>query len=216
MPEPRWREIALYLADCLAATAEYETSLASVSKSRKQRHRQICRRAVELLKGEHPFSDGRSLESVLDRLEQASREDEEEAKKAASHAVSISRPTPAPGVIVEIPFNETPRSVWPPGSVWYETPPDSRVLRVVGIKGLSREAICTLRIGGGPNLCSPNKPKLPLFEGSVMRLPTHPILLSPNVAFLSVIPEQMREGDAPALLAVGLDTQVHSEMTDVE
>ena len=67
----RWKAIALYLADSLAATAEQEAITKSVSQSRKKRHFDICRKAVNMIEGREPPSAQRYLgesEEVLERL----------------------------------------------------------------------------------------------------------------------------------------------------
>ena len=66
----RWKATALYFADCLAATAEQEAITKSVSQSRKQRHFEICRKAVSLIEGKlAPRSLLRRSEAeVLERL----------------------------------------------------------------------------------------------------------------------------------------------------
>lgn len=46
-----WKSVALYLAECHAATAGYDASLKSVSKSRKQRLAGICRKAMNMIQG---------------------------------------------------------------------------------------------------------------------------------------------------------------------
>ena len=43
-----WKAIALYLANCHAATAEREGRMASIPKGRRRRYADICRRACNL------------------------------------------------------------------------------------------------------------------------------------------------------------------------
>ena len=80
MSEPNWKDIALYLADCHAATGYREGSLKSGSKSEKERHLSICREASALIKGEkspkYHYEDenpgwGRSSTgSIVERLDE--------------------------------------------------------------------------------------------------------------------------------------------------
>lgn len=41
-----WKTVALYLADCHAATATYDGALKSTSKSRRERFSAICAKAL--------------------------------------------------------------------------------------------------------------------------------------------------------------------------
>ena len=49
MTGPNWKNIALYLADCHAATAEYDGLLKSCSNSRRDRFASICDKTLALL-----------------------------------------------------------------------------------------------------------------------------------------------------------------------
>lgn len=69
-----WKAAALYLADCHAATAEYDGSLRSVSSARKKRLRSICREASRLLRG-YPAKRC-SLFDVIDRLDRAAAKED--------------------------------------------------------------------------------------------------------------------------------------------
>lgn len=48
--EPDWKSIALYLADCHAATAEYDGALSSTSKTRRERFASICEKALAAIR----------------------------------------------------------------------------------------------------------------------------------------------------------------------
>lgn len=68
MREPDWKAIALYLAYCHAATAEYDGVLKSCSKSRRDRLAAICEKTMDLirLKGDvcHPVDERRVVERL--------------------------------------------------------------------------------------------------------------------------------------------------------
>lgn len=68
-----WREMALYMMDCHAATAQYDGILKSTSKSRRKRFRSICENAARWL--EHGYMTNAypvgSKESILSRLKDA-------------------------------------------------------------------------------------------------------------------------------------------------
>ena len=49
--ENHWKRVAAYLASCHAATAEYDGSLKSTSKSRLKRMKSICTIAADMLEG---------------------------------------------------------------------------------------------------------------------------------------------------------------------
>jgi hypothetical protein len=51
-----WKRVAIYLADCHAATAVCEGEMKSVPKARKQRYAEICRKALEYLDGGDPHT----------------------------------------------------------------------------------------------------------------------------------------------------------------
>lgn len=68
MTEPDWKKIALYLADCHAATAEYDGLLASCSQARRDRFRAICERASRMIEGVDSFGHDIDERRVLDRL----------------------------------------------------------------------------------------------------------------------------------------------------
>lgn len=74
----RWREIALYLADCHAATAEYEGRMSRTSKSSKKRMQLICSHAAEMIRGGSPVPSYHmsyeSDEPVLKRLDEAAKD----------------------------------------------------------------------------------------------------------------------------------------------
>lgn len=72
--------IAHYLADCHAATAEYDGTLKSVSNSRRKRFRDICKTTARMLRNEYhgkrlPSVDGQTR--ILDRLDGAVKRLEE-------------------------------------------------------------------------------------------------------------------------------------------
>lgn len=70
-----WRELALFLADCQAATSERELSLRSGSKGEKRRHRDICLLALGAMNGTQAFASrtqafaSRNADAVKDRLQ---------------------------------------------------------------------------------------------------------------------------------------------------
>ena len=68
-----WRSLAAYLAECHAATAEYDGSLKTVSASRRKRMKDICLKAVLGLSGrwhkKYP-SDG-DVQSAIERCTKA-------------------------------------------------------------------------------------------------------------------------------------------------
>jgi len=49
----RLEQALLYLAECCASTAEHDGSLASCSKSRRERYNSICDKAARFIEGEH-------------------------------------------------------------------------------------------------------------------------------------------------------------------
>lgn len=64
----RWKRVAIYLASCHAATAEYDGQLKSVSLSRKDRYAEICHKAIRYLRNEaNPPRHGQSAEEELDQ-----------------------------------------------------------------------------------------------------------------------------------------------------
>lgn len=67
-----WKAVAIYLADCHAATAEADGSMSGVSKSRKKRYASICALAAEALQGgfSRPHQT-RDVASVAQRCLQA-------------------------------------------------------------------------------------------------------------------------------------------------
>ena len=77
-----WKRVAAYLAQCHAATAEYDGSLKSVSKARCKRFQDICATAAEALRGN--FQDDRKslvprgiddeIKSAMERCEKAAKE----------------------------------------------------------------------------------------------------------------------------------------------
>jgi len=69
MEQNYWKEIALYLADCHAATAYYELSKRSTSKSERERQISLCKLAHESIK--NGYIAGKRIsseENVLERL----------------------------------------------------------------------------------------------------------------------------------------------------
>jgi hypothetical protein len=46
-----WKRVAAYLASCSAATLEYDGSLKSISRARKDRHISIAKKAADLMEG---------------------------------------------------------------------------------------------------------------------------------------------------------------------
>jgi hypothetical protein len=67
-----WHSVAIYLADCHAATAEYDGGLKGVSKSRKKRLASICHTAAQAISG-HYYAKYRTSEPshVIERCEKA-------------------------------------------------------------------------------------------------------------------------------------------------
>lgn len=78
-PSATWRRIALWLADCHAATAEYDGRLKSTSGARRNRFAEICRRAAGMIRyghytGRDQFTGGfgsRTKADIVKRLEGA-------------------------------------------------------------------------------------------------------------------------------------------------
>lgn len=65
--EPNWKDIALYLADCHAATADHDGMLKSCSTIRRERFASICEKAMALIDGRNvPYSIDQRR--VMDRL----------------------------------------------------------------------------------------------------------------------------------------------------
>ncbi len=62
-----WKNLALYLADCHAATFFHEGSLKSCSKSSRARFKLICERALNAIEGGAQSKIG-SESSVAERL----------------------------------------------------------------------------------------------------------------------------------------------------
>jgi len=69
--EPDWKAIALYLADCHAATAQHEGSMSRTSKSSKDRFISICEKAAGMIRNQDNMRHLASQESVLARLDSA-------------------------------------------------------------------------------------------------------------------------------------------------
>ena len=67
-----WRMVACYLADCHAATAEYDGHLKGISKARRTRYASICHTAAQALRGHinsiHSWS---VIEDAITRCERA-------------------------------------------------------------------------------------------------------------------------------------------------
>lgn len=78
----RLEGIALYLADCHAATSEYDGTLKSVSKSRSRRLREICLKASDMLtqRVPPPRRSSNYANTVLERLLEASLKGQPEGK----------------------------------------------------------------------------------------------------------------------------------------
>ena len=72
--EIEWRDIAIWLADCHAATAEHDGTLRSTSRSRRARFHSICLDAAHMLHLGRFFKEARPLERVLERLRDAAKE----------------------------------------------------------------------------------------------------------------------------------------------
>jgi len=70
----KWKGLALYLADCHAATAEHEGRLKSTPNCRKVRYRGICRTAVAWIENRDHLKVP-SVETVLERLKSAAKEE---------------------------------------------------------------------------------------------------------------------------------------------
>ncbi len=62
-----YKRIAAYLAECHAATAEYEGHLKGTSRSKKDRYAAICNRAADMLAGKEMPKD-RSLRTTEDEV----------------------------------------------------------------------------------------------------------------------------------------------------
>jgi hypothetical protein len=69
-----WKKLALFLADCQAATTMRELSIKSGSKSEKRRHRDICQMAKDFMEGRDCFGS-RDSDLVIDRLARALAEE---------------------------------------------------------------------------------------------------------------------------------------------
>lgn len=69
MPIDRdWQALALWLADCHAATAEYDGSLKSTSKSRRERLKSISARALRAIETGRLAANVRKPEDIIARL----------------------------------------------------------------------------------------------------------------------------------------------------
>lgn len=69
-----WKEIALYLADCHAASAEIIAHRKSALKSDRKRAEQLCTKAAEMIRASRSYGYARrSEETVLRRLDAISR-----------------------------------------------------------------------------------------------------------------------------------------------
>lgn len=72
MSEQNWKDIALYLASCHAATAEYDGHLKTTSKSRRKRYRDICATALQAISaGTLVDARPQSEQDVVQRLQDA-------------------------------------------------------------------------------------------------------------------------------------------------
>lgn len=69
----QWKAIALYLADCHAATAQSDGMLRSTSKAHAARFASICEKASEMLRGVRmaPRLSTQTDADVIDRLNRA-------------------------------------------------------------------------------------------------------------------------------------------------
>lgn len=68
-----WRDVACYLADCHAATAEIEGNMARTSKSSRRRFAAICRTAADALHGNFIKKAG-PPEDVAERCDMAAKD----------------------------------------------------------------------------------------------------------------------------------------------
>lgn len=66
-----WRSLALWLADCHAATAEYDGTLASTSMSRKRRLAKIARTAHRAIETGTLDQNVRDEAAIVSRLKRA-------------------------------------------------------------------------------------------------------------------------------------------------
>lgn len=68
-----YEQIALYFAECIAATA-HDFEKKSAPKGERVRHRQLCETVADILEGKaKPFSRPRRTEIVVDRLATSAR-----------------------------------------------------------------------------------------------------------------------------------------------
>ena len=70
-----WKSVALYLADCHAATATHDGALKSTSKSRRERFASICAKALAFVeRKDTPYTRGLDEEAqIVDRLRRAAK-----------------------------------------------------------------------------------------------------------------------------------------------
>lgn len=66
-----WEEIAVWLADCQAATTAHLASLKSSSKSELRRHSNICREVIGQIEKGLPVLRPSDKQRVIDRLKDA-------------------------------------------------------------------------------------------------------------------------------------------------
>ena len=66
-----WKSLALWLADCAAATAEYDGRLKSTSAARSARMRGICWKAAMAIEGRAVELRARQEADILRRLKAA-------------------------------------------------------------------------------------------------------------------------------------------------
>lgn len=67
----KWKAIALYLADCHAATAEHMGSLSGTSRANRKRFEEICSTALDMISGvqtPHPLSELDVKKRLLEQL----------------------------------------------------------------------------------------------------------------------------------------------------
>jgi hypothetical protein len=70
----RWQRVATYLADCHAASGEFDGMKKSVPRQRALRLASICDTAAKMLRGEYVEGRyGRDANAVLERLDDVSK-----------------------------------------------------------------------------------------------------------------------------------------------
>lgn len=66
-----WKRVALFLADCHAATTEHFRSLKGTSKSERNRLKSIAHKAARMLRGQDVLDRQRPASEIVKRLIQA-------------------------------------------------------------------------------------------------------------------------------------------------